>query len=249
MISQSTIDTIFETARVEEVIGEFVQLKKSGSNFKGLSPFTEEKTPSFMVSPAKQIWKDFSSGKGGNVVSFLMEQEHYTYPEALRWLAKKYNIEIEEIKLDDEQKQILNERESMYLVSEFARDYFHDILLNNEQGKVIGLSYFKERGYREETIKKFQLGYALNEWEIFTKHALEKGYDLKVGKFPFTASGKGNGPGPASRRRQGLCTGPDGQRRHQGSAHTLHRHRGLPPICPGNGTGGADPPGTVSEVL
>lgn len=179
MISQSTIDTIFETARVEEVIGEFVQLKKSGSNFKGLSPFTEEKTPSFMVSPAKQIWKDFSSGKGGNVVSFLMEQEHYTYPEALRWLAKKYNIEIEETKLDDEQKQVLNERESMYLVSEFARDYFHDILLNNEQGKIIGLSYFKERGYREETIKKFQLGYALNEWEVFTKYALEKGYDLK----------------------------------------------------------------------
>ncbi len=179
MISQASIDTIFETARVEEVIGEFVQLKKSGSNFKGLSPFTDEKTPSFMVSPAKQIWKDFSSGKGGNVVSFLMEQEHYTYPEALRWLAKKYNIEIEETKLDDEQKQVLNERESMYLVSEFARDYFHDILLNNEKGKVIGLSYFKERGYREETIKKFQLGYALDEWEVFTKEAIDKAYDLK----------------------------------------------------------------------
>jgi len=179
MISQASIDIIFETARVEEVIGEFVQLKKSGSNFKGLSPFTEEKTPSFMVSPAKQIWKDFSSGKGGNVVSFLMEQEHYTYPEALRWLAKKYNIEIEETQLDDEQKQFVNERESMYVVSEFARDYFHDILLNNEQGKAIGLSYFKERGYREETIKKFQLGYALNEWEAFTKKALESAYDLK----------------------------------------------------------------------
>lgn len=179
MILQATIDEIFETARVEEVIGEFVQLKKSGSNFKGLSPFTEEKTPSFMVSPAKQIWKDFSSGKGGNVVSFLMEQEHYTYPEALRWLAKKYNIEIEETQLDDDQKKVLNERESMYLVSEFARDYFHDILLNNNQGKAIGLSYFKERGYREETIRKFQLGYALNEWEVFTKAALEKGYDLK----------------------------------------------------------------------
>lgn len=179
MITQASIDIIFETARVEEVIGEFVQLKKSGSNFKGLSPFTEEKTPSFMVSPAKQIWKDFSSGKGGNVVSFLMEQEHYTYPEALRWLAKKYNIEIEETQLDDEQKQIVNERESMYVVSEFARDYFHDVLLNHEQGKAIGLSYFKERGYREETIKKFQLGYALNEWEAFTKTALESGYDLK----------------------------------------------------------------------
>jgi DNA primase len=179
MITQSTIDSIFEAARVEEVIGEFVQLKKSGSNFKGLSPFSDEKSPSFMVSPVKQIWKDFSSGKGGNVVSFLMEHEHYTYPEALKYLAKKYNIEIEETQLDDEQKQALNERESMYVVSEYAKDYFHDILLNNEQGKAIGLSYFKERGYREETIKKFQLGYALNEWEAFTKTALDKGYELQ----------------------------------------------------------------------
>jgi len=178
MISPSTIDQIFETARVEEVIGEFVQLKKSGSNFKGLSPFSDEKSPSFMVSPVKQIWKDFSSGKGGNVVSFLMEHEHYNYPEALRYLAKKYNIEIEETKLDDEQKQALNEKESMYVVSEFARDYFHDILLNNERGRAIGLSYFKERGYDEETVKKFQLGYALDEWEAFTKEALAKGYDL-----------------------------------------------------------------------
>ncbi len=179
MIIQSTIDSIFEAARVEEVIGEFVLLKKSGSNFKGLSPFSDEKSPSFMVSPVKQIWKDFSSGKGGNVVSFLMEHEHYTYPEALKYLAKKYNIEIEETQLDDEQKQALNERESMYVVSEYAKDYFHDILLNNEQGKAIGLSYFKERGYREETIKKFQLGYALNEWEAFTKTALDKGYELQ----------------------------------------------------------------------
>jgi len=179
MITQSSIDQIFETARLEEVIGEFVQLKKSGSNFKGLSPFSEEKTPSFMVSPVKQIWKDFSSGKGGNVVSFLMEHEHYTYPEALRWLANKYNIQIEETKLDDEQKQAMDERESMYVVSEYASKYFHDILLNNEQGKAIGLSYFKERGYREETIKKFQLGYALDQWEAFTKAALSKQYDLK----------------------------------------------------------------------
>ncbi len=179
MINHSTIDQIFETARVEEVIGEFVNLKKSGTNFKGLSPFTEEKTPSFMVSPVKQIWKDFSSGKGGNVVGFLMEHEHYTYPEALRWLAKKYNIEIEETQLSDEQKKVLDERESMYVISEFARDYFHDILLNNEQGKAIGLSYFKERGYREETIKKFQLGYALDQWDAFTKAALSKEYKLE----------------------------------------------------------------------
>ena len=179
MISRSTIDRVFETARVEEVIGEFVQLKKAGSNYKGLSPFSEERTPSFMVSPVKQIWKDFSTGKGGNVVSFLMEQEHYSYPEAIRYLAKKYNIEIDEIEQTDEQKELADERESMFLVSEFARDYFHKILFEDNQGKAIGLSYFKERGYTEETIKKFQLGYALNEWEAFTTEALNKGYNLK----------------------------------------------------------------------
>ncbi|WP_298264808.1 DNA primase [uncultured Lutibacter sp.] len=179
MISRSSIDRVFETARVEEVIGEFVQLKKAGSNFKGLSPFSEERTPSFMVSPVKQIWKDFSTGKGGNVVTFLMEHEHYSYPEAIRYLAKKYNIEIEETEQTEEQKQQADERESMFLVSEFARDYFQDILLNNEQGKAIGLSYFKERGFTKETIKKFQLGYALNEWEAFTTEALNKGYNLK----------------------------------------------------------------------
>ena len=179
MISRSTIDRVFETARVEEVIGEFVQLKKAGSNFKGLSPFTDEKTPSFMVSPVKQIWKDFSTGKGGNSISFLMEHEHYSYPEAIRYLAKKYNIEIEETVQTDEQKEQMNERESMFLVSTFAKDYFHDTLLNSNQGKAIGLSYFKERGFREETIKKFELGYCLDEWDAFTKEALKKGYDLK----------------------------------------------------------------------
>jgi len=179
LISRTTIDRVFETAHVEEVIGEFVQLKKSGSNFKGLSPFSDERTPSFMVSPAKGIWKDFSTGKGGNSVSFLMEHEHYSYPEAIRYLAKKYNIEIDETEQTDEQKQHADERESMFLVSEFARDYFHKILVEDEQGKAIGLSYFKERGFTDETIKKFQLGYALNEWEAFTTEALNKGYNLK----------------------------------------------------------------------
>ena len=179
MISRETIDRVFETARVEEVIGEFVQLKKSGSNFKGLSPFSDERTPSFMVSPVKGIWKDFSTGKGGNSVSFLMEHEHYSYPEAIRYLAKKYNIEIDEIEQTDEQKQQADERESMYLVSEFARDYFQSNLLENEQGKAIGLSYFKERGFTDEIIKKFQLGYSLDQWEAFTNEALNKGYNLK----------------------------------------------------------------------
>ena len=179
MISRSTIDRVFETARVEEVIGEFVQLKKAGSNFKGLSPFVDEKSPSFMVSPVKQIWKDFSTGKGGNAISFLMEHEHYTYPEAIKWLAKKYNIEIEETEQSSEEKAQMNERESLFLVSTYAKDYFHDIMLNSNKGKAIGLSYFKERGFRDDIIKTFELGYCLDEWDAFTKAALAKGYDLK----------------------------------------------------------------------
>lgn len=178
MISKLTIDQVYETARLEEVIGDFVQLKKSGSNFKGLSPFSDERTPSFMVSPVKQIWKDFSSGKGGNVVAFLMEHEHFTYPEAIKYLAKKYNIEVEETERTDEQKQEANERESMYLVSEFAQSHFTQMLWESELGKAIGLTYFKERGFTDETIKKFGLGYCLDQWDGFTNAALDKGYKL-----------------------------------------------------------------------
>jgi DNA primase len=179
LISQATIDTVFETARVEEVIGDFVQLKRAGSNFKGLSPFSDERSPSFMVSPAKGIWKDFSSGKGGNSVAFLMEHSHFTYPEAIRYLAKKYNIEIEETEQSDEEKLNTDVRESMYLVSEFAKTYFHTTLLNSEEGKAIGLSYFKERGFTNETIKKFALGYSPETWDAFTKEALGKGYKME----------------------------------------------------------------------
>ena len=178
MISKSTIEQVFETARVEEVIGDFVQLKKSGSSFKGLSPFSEERTPSFMVSPVKQIWKDFSTGKGGNAVSFLMEHEHFTYPEAIKYLAKKYNIEIEETERTDEEKAQQDTRESLYLVSEYANTYFQNILHKTDQGKAIGLSYFKERGFTEDIIKKFQLGYSLDEWQAFTDEALGKGYNI-----------------------------------------------------------------------
>jgi DNA primase len=166
-------------SRVEEVIGDFVQLKKAGSNFKGLSPFSEERTPSFMVSPVKQIWKDFSTGKGGTVVSFLMEHEHFTYPEAIKYLAKKYNIEIEETVQSDAEKEAAGERESMYLVSEFANSYYQNILHKTDPGKAIGLSYFKERGFTDETIKKFQLGYSTDEWSGFTDAAVKKGYQLK----------------------------------------------------------------------
>lgn len=179
MISKSSIDTVFETARVEEVIGDFVNLKRAGSNLKGLSPFSNEKSPSFMVSPVKQIWKDFSSGKGGNVVAFLMEHEHFTYPEAIRYLAKKYNIELEETEQSEEDKEAANEKESMYLVSEFAQKYFHTTLMNTDEGRAIGYSYFKERGFTGETIKKFGLGYSPEEWDAFTKEALGKAYKLE----------------------------------------------------------------------
>lgn len=179
MISKSSIDTVFETARVEEVIGDFVQLKRAGSNFKGLSPFSDERSPSFMVSPVKQIWKDFSSGKGGNVVAFLMEHEHFTYPEAIRYLAKKYNIEIEETEQTQEEKANTDVRESMFLVSEFAKNYFHDTLINSEEGKAIGYSYFKERGFTNDTIKKFALGYSPETWDAFSKEALGKGFKLE----------------------------------------------------------------------
>ncbi|HQX02681.1 MAG TPA: DNA primase [Flavobacterium sp.] len=179
MITQNTIDLVFETARVEEVISDFVQLKRAGSNMKGLSPFSNEKSPSFMVSPVKQIWKDFSTGKGGNSVTFLMEHEHFSFPEAIRYLAKKYNIEIEETVSSDEDKLVANEKESMYLVSEFASKYFQHVLWEEEEGKAIGLSYFKERGFSNETIKKFNLGYSPNTWDALTKEALGKAYKLE----------------------------------------------------------------------
>ncbi|WP_136668538.1 DNA primase [Flavobacterium sp. H122] len=179
MISKSTIETVFETARVEEVIGDFVQLKRAGTNLKGLSPFSDEKSPSFMVSPVKQIWKDFSSGKGGNAVTFLMEHEHFSYPEAIRYLAKKYNIEIEETVQSSEEIAEANDKESMYLVSEYAQKFFQDVLLNTDEGQAIGFSYFKERGFTTDTIKKFGLGYSPETWDVFTKEALGKGYKLE----------------------------------------------------------------------
>jgi DNA primase len=179
VIPKETIDEIFQTARVEEVIGDFVQMKKSGSNYKAKSPFVDEKTPSFMISPAKQIWKCFSSGKGGNVVTFLMEAEHMSYPEALKWLADKYNIEIkEDRKRTPEEVQNASIRENLSVINEFAKNHFVRNLTESEQGKAIGLSYFVERGFREDIIKKFDLGYCLDEPKGFTDAALAKGYKL-----------------------------------------------------------------------
>jgi len=177
LISKTTIDKVFEQSLVEEVVGEFVQLKKSGSNYKGLSPFSNEKTPSFVVSPVKQIWKDFSSGKGGNAVAFLMEHEHFTYPEAIKYLARKYNIEIEETQVSSLDKEKASEKESLFIVSEYAKDFFSDTLFNSSEGKSIGFSYFKERGFSDETIKKYDLGYLPDKLNYFSKEAIANGYD------------------------------------------------------------------------
>ena len=177
LISKRTIEKVFETARVEEIIGDFVQLKKSGSNYKGLSPFTEERTPSFMVSPAKQIWKDFSSGKGGTVITFLMEHEQYTYPEAIKYIANKYNIEVEETERTPEQISEDNEKESLFLVSDFAKNYFKKNLYE-EEGKTIALSYLKERKFKKEIIEKFEIGYSVKIKDNFSKAAVDAGYKL-----------------------------------------------------------------------
>lgn len=177
MIPPHIVDEIMQTARIEEVIGEFVSLKKKGANYMGLSPFVDEKTPSFSVSPSKQIFKCFSTGKGGTVVSFLMEKEHYTYPEALRWLADKYGIVLPEEKAPTaEELAAVTERESLFIINEFAKKHFVENLHENEEGKAIGLSYFEERGFRPDIIKKFELGYCLNKGDDFTQTALEKGY-------------------------------------------------------------------------
>ena len=178
MINRTTIDKVYEVSRVEEVIGDFVSLKKSGANFKGLSPFTKEKSPSFMVSPVKQIWKDFSSGKGGNVVAFLMEHEHFTYPEAIRYLANKYTIEIEETQQTENEKLLNDDRESMYLVSNYAANFFEKYLWDSIEGKSIGISYFKERGFTDEIIKLFKLGYSPESVGAFSENALKNGYKI-----------------------------------------------------------------------
>ncbi len=176
MITKATIDKIFETSRIEEVVADFVQLKRVGGNFRGLSPFTNEKTPSFYVSPAKQIYKCFSSGNGGNVVGFLMELEKMSYPEALRYLADRYGIEIEETERSDEEKASISKRESLYLVNEFVAKYFQRNLSQHEEGISVGLSYFKERGFSQESIDRFELGFSLSQSDALFQEARSKGY-------------------------------------------------------------------------
>ncbi|MBQ5815462.1 MAG: DNA primase [Flavobacteriales bacterium] len=176
MISKDTIERVFSTLQIEEVIGDFVQLKRSGANYKGLSPFSDEKTPSFMVSPAKGIWKDFSSGKGGNAVTFVMEVEHCSYPEAIRYIARKYNIDIEETEVSSQEKEAAQERDSLYIVTEYAATWFKKQMHDTATGRNVALSYFRSRDINDAMIERFALGYCPDDWDAFTRSALEAGY-------------------------------------------------------------------------
>ncbi len=158
MIDHLTVEKIKEAANIVDVVSEFVTLKKSGSNYKGLCPFHNEKTPSFYVSPARGTCHCFGCGKGGNSIGFIMEHEQMTYPEALRWLANKYHIEIHERELTDREKEEQSRRESMFIINEWARDYFENLLHNHADGKAIGMQYFRMRGFRDDVIRKFNLG-------------------------------------------------------------------------------------------
>ncbi|MDH6309884.1 DNA primase [Dysgonomonas sp. PFB1-18] len=176
MIDQGTIDRIIDTAQIVDVVSQFVTLKRRGINYVGLCPFHEDRSPSFYVSPAKNICKCFACGEGGTAVHFIMKHEQLSYFDSLRFLAKKYNIEIQERELTDEQKQAYNERESLFILNDYARDYFKNTLHEHIEGKSVGLSYFKERGFREDIVEKFQLGYSLEQRDAFTQEALKNGY-------------------------------------------------------------------------
>ena len=176
MITHETISNILSVTRIEEVISDFVSLRKRGVNFIGLCPFHNEKTPSFTVSPSKGIYKCFGCGKAGNAVNFVMEHEHFTYPEALRYLAKRYQITVEEEELTPEKIQEQNEREALFQLNQFAQQYFERILFETEEGRAVGLTYLKERGFREDTIRKFQLGYSPEKWAAFSSYAVDQGY-------------------------------------------------------------------------
>ncbi|MEM6361288.1 MAG: DNA primase [Bacteroidota bacterium] len=180
LISNQTIQLVKDAMDIEEVVSDFVTLKRSGSTYKALSPFTNEKTPSFYVVPSKGIFKDFSSGKGGDAITFVMEVDGLSYTEAIKYLAAKYGIEIKEEEQTDEALEEQNKRESLRIVLNFAKEYFSDLLINSEEGKSIGLSYFKERGFTDHQIKKFELGYSLNKWDGFLKVALENAYNEEL---------------------------------------------------------------------
>ena len=179
MIDRATIDKIMDATNIVDVVSEFVTLRKAGVNYKDLCPFHDDKTPSFMVSPSKQICKCFACGEGGTAINFLMKHEQITYPEALRWLAKKYNIEIQEKELSDEEKQLQSDRESMFIVNEWAMNYFHNLLKNDPDGVAIGRQYFRSRGIRDDIIEKFNLGYALQKRDALATTAQKAGYQAE----------------------------------------------------------------------
>ena len=176
MIPQATIERILDAANIVDVVSEYVTLRRAGANYKGLCPFHDDKTPSFSVSPARGVCKCFSCGKGGNAVHFIMELEQLTYYEALKFLAKKYGIEWEEKELTPEQRQSISERESLFAVNEWAADYFHDKLLNDIDGRTIGLAYFRSRGFRDDIIDRFKLGFALDKWDNIATEGRKKGF-------------------------------------------------------------------------
>ena len=176
MIDQPTIDRILDAAQIYDVVSDFVTLRKRGINYVGLCPFHDDKTPSFYVSPAKGLCKCFACGKGGNAVHFIMEHEQMTYPEALKYLAKKYGIEVREKELSEEQKQAHSERESLFIVNQFACDYFRNTLRNHIDGRSVGQAYFRQRGIRDDIVEKFQLGYSTTERDGLAKAALNGGY-------------------------------------------------------------------------
>ena len=180
MISRETIDEVKNRIDIVDVISDFVSLKRSGQNYKALSPFNNEKTPSFYVVPAKGIFKDFSSGKGGDAITFVMEHEGMSYLEAIRFLAKKYGVEIKEDALSSEAREQQSEREGLYILMNFAKDYYKEKLFNSEEGKGIGLSYFHERGFHDRTIQKFELGYALEGWSHLMDEAIGKNYNKEL---------------------------------------------------------------------
>lgn len=180
MISRNTIDEIKSRIDIIDVIGDFINLKRSGQNYKALSPFTNEKSASFYVVPTKGIFKDFSSGKGGDAITFVMEHEGMSYTEALRWLAKKYGVEIKEEQVLEKDQVAQSERDSLYIVMNYAKDYYKDLLRKSDEGQSIGLSYFHERGFTDRNIEKFELGYALNEWNAFEKIAIKAGYSPEI---------------------------------------------------------------------
>ena len=195
MIDKATIDRIQDAAQIVDVVSDFVTLKKRGVNYLGLCPFHDDRTPSFSVSPSKNICKCFSCGEGGTAIHFIMKHEQLSYYEALKYLAKKYNIEVREREMTDEEKVLESERESLFIINDYARNYFKNLLYENPEGKSVGLSYFKERGFRDDIIKKFELGYALEQRNAFSTEALRLGYKKEfLIKTGLVAGGENNSP-------------------------------------------------------